>query len=67
MMYPTTDKKRFWSVFLYGDAVMLCSKHDSIPAALRAAKRCRKQGGAPHRVLMVKDVTPPSLFFRGVI
>jgi len=56
-------KQRFWTIFFYGDAVMLCSKHDSIPAAVKAAKACQKKGGAPHRILAVRDVTPAS--FKG--
>ncbi len=48
-------------MYYYGDAVMRCSQHLTLTAAVRAAKKCQKQGGAPHRVLKVQDVTPPAL------
>jgi hypothetical protein len=53
--------KPFWTMFYYGDAIMRCSQHTTLASAVRAAKKCHKQGGARHRILKVRDMTPPKM------
>jgi hypothetical protein len=50
--------KPFWTMFYYGDAIMRCSQHTTLASAVRAAKKCYKQG---HRILKVQDATPSTL------
>jgi hypothetical protein len=49
--------KQFWTMFRYGDALSICSKHTSERAARKAAKVCEKIGGKKHRIILAEDVT----------
>jgi hypothetical protein len=50
--------RQWWTLFYYGGTETICSKHASISAALAAAARCEKRGGADHRILMVDEEVP---------
>lgn len=45
----------YWTVFPYGGNLTLCSRHRSLPAAERAARKCEKAGGFRHRILHVSE------------
>jgi hypothetical protein len=51
-------KREFWTLFRYGGPEVICSKHRSIAAALRAAAACERRGGADHRILEVVETVP---------
>lgn len=41
-----------WS---YGEgSAVICSRHTSKPAAIRAAEKCEREGGAPHTIWEVR-------------
>jgi len=48
--------QEFWTVFQYGDALTLCSRHRTPEAAERAAIRCERVGGSRHRLLYVEEL-----------
>lgn len=51
----------YWTMYSYGSPwSTICSKHRTMAAAVRAARRCESNGGAKHKILFVKDVTPPA-------
>jgi hypothetical protein len=56
---------QFWTMFYYGPTETICSKHASIRAALDAAARCERRGGADHRILQVTEEIPYGAEGRG--
>jgi DNA-binding XRE family transcriptional regulator len=46
----------YWTVFYYGGALTLCSRHRTPEAADRAATRCEKSGGTSHILLYVEEL-----------
>ena len=59
-----SERREFWTMFRYGGPEVICSKHWTIAAALRAAAACEKRGGNDHRILEVAEAVPyapPSL------
>lgn len=46
-------KVEFWTVWSSLDTV--CSKHQTLKAAVRAVKECERRGGAHHRILCVQE------------
>jgi len=46
-------KVEYWTVF---GSHVFCSKHSTAKAAERAAKKCEKRGGFPHRILKVQEI-----------
>lgn len=51
-------KDEFWTLFYYGSAETICSKHRTLPAAERLAKACERRGGAKHRIVRVTEIVP---------
>jgi len=45
----------YWTVFMYGGSLTMCTRHRSRAAAERAARLCEKAGGAKHRILHVSE------------
>lgn len=50
--------RQFWTLFYYGEAETICSKHKSLSAAKYAARKCEKRGGERHRIVEVREVVP---------
>ena len=50
--------RQFWTLFYYGGAEVICSKHKSLRAAKYTARQCEKRGGARHRIVEVREVQP---------
>jgi hypothetical protein len=48
-------RKAFWTV--WGE-YHLCSKHEAVLPAFKAAAECEKRGGAPHEFYEVYEVFP---------
>ncbi len=45
----------YWTVFPYGTPFTLCSRHRSLQAAEKAARKCEKAGGNHHRIMHVSE------------
>ena len=52
-MAKPTFPTEYWTI--WGDD-QVCSKYKSFVAAEKAARGCEADGGAPHRIYLVKEV-----------
>lgn len=46
------SKNKYWTMI--GDQI--CSEHLTLPAALKAAKRCEARGGIWHQIFKVREI-----------
>lgn len=58
------SKPEYWTWWegTYGNP---CSRHRTLPGAIKAAKECQMKGGTPHKIFKVEEVGRVSVFRRG--
>lgn len=48
--------QEYWTLYRYGEATVVCSKHRTPRAARHAADTCEYRGGAKHQIVGVYEV-----------
>ena len=60
MAVQSKRSKRFYAtLFLYGDALTICTRHKTRCAAKRAARECEQRGGMDHKLWMIVEENLP--------
>jgi hypothetical protein len=46
----------YWCVWVYCGEERVCSRHRTLPAASRAARKCERDGGVTHQIYRVQQI-----------